>query len=376
MPVIITTTIIVTITIDIIIMSITIISIIISIIIMPSCEVLRVFWSGHMTEGHTARRQQWLRAPEEEADVRASMPPFNNKTQMSIPDAVKKINVPSFGPCIARAVGRVFSSKQLQRIALRHHVPLPRYRLSSVVQQKMSKVHDLIQHCRRTKEIVERNKNAIDYLEAFVNDFKVLEQTSINNLEEWEAFIGSHVPCGWEANLHFDNILGNFGFDKTSSDTLQKTIFKKPDGEETTFEQHSFRWLSKAFSGYGLAGALSDVVNLVFAMTGDPYVGLSDIDIACKIDAFNEKIMANDYGHFWIPTHFFMDAEVDDCLVWVLLERVREATNSEFNVLVQLPAEREFDKVADIWKSVPNCEVWRDLNSRNSDALKDTYELR
>ena len=33
-----------------------------------------------------------------------------------------------------------------------------------------------------------------------------------------------------------------------------------------------------------------------------------------------------------------MDAEVDDCLAWVLLEHLRKATNSEFNVLVQLPA--------------------------------------
>ena len=108
-------------------------------------------------------------------------------------------------------------------------------------------------------------------------------------------------------------------------------------------------------------------------MTGDPYENLSDIDIARKIDAFNEKIMANDYDFFWIPTHFFMDAEFDDCLVWVLLEHMREATNSEFNVLVQLPAEAEFDEVADLWNSVPNCEVWRDPNSRNSEALRDTY---
>ena len=90
-----------------------------------------------------------------------------------------------------------------------------------------------------------------------MKEFEALRQTSIKSLEEWQAFVGRHVPEGREAKLHFNNLLGIFGFDKTSSDTLQKTIFKKPDGEEITFEQHPFRWLSKAFSGYGPAGALS-----------------------------------------------------------------------------------------------------------------------
>merc|ERR1711920_19099 len=91
--------------------------------------------------------------------------------------------------------------------------------------------------------------------------------TSIESVSDWETFVNKHAKPGWQAKLHFDHLLDNFGFEKEASDLLRKTEFTKENGEKVSFEQHSFRWLSKAFGAYGPEGSLTDVVNLTFAMT-------------------------------------------------------------------------------------------------------------
>jgi len=171
--------------------------------------------------------------------------------------------------------------------------------------------------------------------------------------------------------MHFDHVLDNFGFEKEASDLIRKTQFEKEDGEKVTFEQHALRWLSKALGAYGPEGALTDVVNLAFAMTEQEFDGLSDIEIADRIRALREKIESKNLSGLWIPSHLFMDAETDDCLVWILLHYVSQlnGTLSQFKVLIQLPATPEFDPMAQKWSSMCNCEIWRDPDSRNEKAL-------
>lgn len=65
----------------------------------------RVFWSGHLTKGHETRRKQWLSPlKEEEAEIRASMPPFNKDADIKLPDYVNQVNAAVFGPNISNAV--------------------------------------------------------------------------------------------------------------------------------------------------------------------------------------------------------------------------------------------------------------------------------
>merc|ERR1740121_1721760 len=231
----------------------------------------------------------------------------------------------------------------------------------------------MIKYCRETPEIAENNADAILRLSNFVIEFESLQGSSINDVHEWEAIVNKHASPGWEAKVHFDHLLENFGFEKEASDIIRKKMFTKPDGDEVSFEQHALRWLGKALGAYGPEGALTDVVNVVFAMTGEDPTDLSDIEIAAKIDAFNEKIVTKDTADLWVPTHFFMDAEVDDCLVWVLLLHVLETSGQPLNVLVQLPADDEFDEVADRWRDIPDCQVWRDPGSRNAKAVRTLH---
>lgn len=334
-------------------------------------EKTRVFWSGHLTAGHQKKRQEWM-APlaEEDADVRASMPPFNNANKLAIPERVKRYNVPAFGPNISNAVMDIFTVAEIRSTADSLNVQIPPYVLSKFVQDKMVKVLDMVAYCEKIPMISAKNADATQKLKGFVEEFQKLGP-SIKQVSDWEAFVNKHAKPGWQGKMHFDHLLSNFGFENEASDLLRQTEFEKEDGEKVTFEQHSFRWLSKALGAYGPEGALTDVVNLTFAMTEQEFDGLTDSQIADKIREFKRKVEARDLSGLWIPNHFFMDAESDDCLAWALLQHVSQlqGTASEFKVLIQLPPNPELDPLAQKWSSKRNCEVWRDPHSRNANAV-------
>lgn len=334
----------------------------------------RVFWSGHLTPGHEKRRRQWLSPVQEaDADVKFSFPPFNNKCGLSFPAQVKRITAPAYGPSIANAVMSMFESEGMRSIAKRLSFTIPRHELSKLVQEKMFKVHDLIRHCDDTPDIAASSAAAVEKLRAFVEEFETLTESDIKDVYDWEGFVGRHVVApGWQSKLHFDHLLGNFGFEKQVAETLRNTNFTNAKGEVDTFEQHALRWLGKAMAAYGPRGCLVDVVNLVFAMTGDTWEGLSDTEIAQKIEAFGARVVAaRDTSGMWVPTHLFHDGETDDCLTWAVLEHVWNG--QEHSVLIQLPEDADFDPLAETWASLPGCQVWRDPDSANMQALRDTH---
>ncbi|CAK0814468.1 unnamed protein product [Prorocentrum cordatum] len=337
---------------------------------------VKVFWSGHLTKGHADRRHAWLHEySEAQLEIKASMPPFNNANKMDVPAFVEQFNVPTFGPNIANSVMRIFSNEAILRVAKQLGVVIPAYVLSTFVQDKMVKVHDMIRYARQTAAIADKNAGAIDKLERFVQAFKALDSKSVPDVASWQAFILEHVPAGWESRLHFDHLLENFGFAKEASDELRAAQFVKEDGETVTFEQHAYRWLSKAFSAYGPNGALTDVVNLVFAMSGASAKGLSDLDVARQIDQFTSKVMAGDLKGLWVPNKFFMDCEVDDCMCWALLQYIHETRGTTLHVLAQMPPDKELDVLEKRWAQLPGCEVWRDPDCRNAKAIRTGHGI-
>jgi len=338
-------------------------------------QTTRVFWSNHLTNGHEEQRRKWL-SPLREADaeIKFSYPPFNNKLGLDFPASVVTIDAPAFGPNIGNAVMAVFQSDEMRSIASSLGITIPSYSLDKMVQGKMSKVRDMIKYCDETWEIGMTSNAATRKLQKFVEEFEALSEADIKSVSDWEAFVGKHAKPGWQAKLHFDHLLSNFGFEETASNTIRRAHFTTADGEVIDFEQYALRWLCKAFSGYGPSGALVDVVNLVFALTQDSYHGLDDIQIAEKIGAV-ARLCAGEgcTASLWIPTHIFIDAELDDTLVWVLAECLCKRENKKLRVLIQLPPDTDFDELAAKWMKIPGCDVWRDPDACNAPALRKTY---
>ena len=74
-------------------------------------------------------------------------------------------------------------------------------------------------------------------------------------------------------------------------------------------------------------------------------------------------------GSLWFPTHFQHDAETDDTLCWLLLERLSRMLHQPSpKILVQLPAGKEFHSIAQHMRS-KGVTVFLDADSHNAKAV-------
>lgn len=151
---------------------------------------------------------------------------------------------------------------------------LPEYCLAKFVQGKSHKMRLLIEGAKTLEECSSGpNKEAVDNMAAFIDAFEKLKEGDISNLEKWREFVGQYAKDGWEERLHFDYALSNFGFDEEVSKKLRKLKRQVEEDKgiktEKTLEEYSLRWLVKALAGYNVSGCLTDVVNLLFAISGE-----------------------------------------------------------------------------------------------------------
>merc|ERR1719291_311989 len=210
----------------------------------PGAEkVVRVFWSSHLTRGHEAARQKWL-SPALESDatteIKFSLPAFNNANNLEYPASVQTINAPAFGPIIKDAVLNMFTSPEMMRLAESLNVHIPPCTLSKFIQGKMPVVHEMIRHCRTTPEIAESSAAAIQKLSQFVEEFEALDGSLIKSVSDWDAFVDRHAAPGWKAKIHFDHLLGNFGFEKEVAYAIRRATLLNWAGSTVTFEAHSY----------------------------------------------------------------------------------------------------------------------------------------
>ena len=187
---------------------------------------------------------------------------------------------------------------------------------------------------KRSRKWSDQGRGAVHILQ--FTCFGYVQQ--INSPADWQSFVDRFVVCPgqWMSKLHFDHLLtGCFGFDPALAARLQtQTITVTWDGkdESVTLQHWSLRWLSKALCAYGPKGCLGDVVNLALAMLFPVAPsGISETEICVVLSKVKDLLhtptallKAIDAGAVWIPTHLQHDAERDDTLCWLLLERMSQ----------------------------------------------------
>ena len=65
------------------------------------------------------------------------------------------------------------------------------------------------------------NAEAVAKLEGFLDAFEVVAAADIQGIDEWMDFVGKYAAPGWQDRLHFDHLLGNFGFTAQTARELQ-----------------------------------------------------------------------------------------------------------------------------------------------------------
>jgi len=286
---------------------------------------------------------------------------------------------------------QLFESEAIRSQARELEIEIPNPMLDAFVQKKMSKVRVLLDMAQERPDAgTGGNPDAIKKLKDFVDAFQNLKKDEIKTSQQWETFVGQYIvqkhQADWQARLHFDHVLLNFGFEQDTATALQKAETK--DGDETVkLEQHSLRWLSKALSAFGVPATMCDIVNLVFAMqkkTNQDIEELkkadgSDSKIAAVIEEFGEKMKRKTpLKDMWVPDGMVLDGETDDTLAWLLLECVRKCIKKKPpRILAQIPAkdidEGHRDKVEAVLKR-HNVEVFRDEDSTNAKPLLTNFQ--
>lgn len=303
------------------------------------------------------------------------MPPFNNKSRLDVDPMVDQINIPVFG-LISHEAMSIFESEDVARSAAKIGWEIPAWGIPPIMVTKMPKIMDLIKEAKRLPDLSENDKAATVKLENFVKAFKALDQSTLKNFQDWENFVTQHVNPGWEGRLHFDHLLGNFGFDRQTADKLRKMELEDKDGKMVSYEQHAFRWLGKSLSAFGPTGCMTDVVNMIYAMMqATPTASREEGDIKKQISDFKEKLRNCDFSGLWLPSHYVMDAETDDIFCWVLLDYIHSCRGSRFKMLVQLPTDKLFDGVAEKFGALELCTVFRDPEAKNSEAIKHAFGI-
>jgi len=121
---------------------------------------------------------------------------------------------------------------------------------------------------------------------------------------------------------------------------------------------------------------MTDVVNLIFAMTSLIPTKMQEGQVAEHVDDFREQLIEKkDLSDLWIPAYFVMDAESDDTMSWVLLKYIHNLRGTKLQTFIQLPADSSLDEIAAKLEGIPDAFVFRDPNARNLKPVQKNFGI-
>jgi hypothetical protein len=313
--------------------------------------------------------------------LKASTPPFNVREALNAPQFASdqiNYNVAVFGVKMPLLVQSLFEHPEVARVGVDKSIPVADYAMDTFIQNKMPKALDLVAAAAELS-LDSKDTAALAKYKEFCEEFQNLDGGSMNP-DAWQNFISKHNPIGWEDNLRFDEVLvKNFGFSVEVSDQLRcmtKQVEDQGVITHVTYEQHSLRWLTKAYKAYGPVGCQTDVINLSFAMMCvEPPKEADEAQALEVFQKFKDKLCAKDLSGLWIPTHLIHDGEIDDALTWLILEYVHGLQGTKLEVVIQMPDDPSSDTVCAFLESHPTKpHTFRDKDSGNAKNFVKPWE--
>jgi hypothetical protein len=275
-------------------------------------------------------------------------------------------------------VHSTFEHPAISKMRVEKGIPISEYAMDTFVQKKMPKALDLVTAAQEMN-LDPGDQTALTKYKHFCEEFQSLDGSKMN-VEVWQKFISKHNPKGWEENLRFDEVLvKNFCFSKDTSDklrTMTKQVEEKGEMTEVNYEQHSLRWLTKAYKAYGPVGCQTDLINLAFAMMKVEPPKEADESQALEVfQKFKDKLVNKDVKDMWIPTHLIHDGEIDDALTWLVLEYVHSLQGTNLKVIIQMPQDDSCEQVCKFMESHPmKPRTFRDSDSGNAKNFVKPWE--
>jgi len=244
----------------------------------------------------------------------------------------------------------------------------------------------------------QKNTEYIERLKTFATNLseQKLNIYNINSNIQWDGIL---TKCGiatsdtnWKKHLHKNQVLGIFGYPQE----VVKGLLLDDEKNKNNDNERAIEWISKLLTTYNILGAISDVVNLAYAVTNR--IPLDTMDINAEdhavetMDIFIDKLRNNCAG-CWIPDALFHDAEKDDMLSWYICSYISKNNSSSGSnstplyTYIQLTnntqqlsdttIQQKFDNLAVQLSNKKNTVVFRDADSKNGKAINlniDSYD--
>jgi hypothetical protein len=318
----------------------------------------------------------------------ASCPPYNGRVFIS--QAIKKIDVPCYGPRTSKGVFDIISQPRIKVFATKKlRVKLPKYTINTTIQNKIPhKVKGFLEESEKHPKCQAGSQNfeAIQRVKAFVRMVHELTMEQVPDLATWRAKILEHIVVPeWDTRLHVKHILELFGFDLAAAAELG--AMPDPGSPGKTMYENALRWLSKGFECYGLPGTVADVVNLIMAimrLSPDKECVTQDW-VEARLEEFAvwleqgapqgdmrvEDRVVNT-SSWKIPDALIHDGEMDDKLSWTVLEYIHSIRGSKLTTYVQLATNSSLDELEQLFKE-KEMIVLRDPDSRNAGVVLQAW---
>jgi hypothetical protein len=220
--------------------------------------------------------------------------------------------------------------------------------------------------------------DAANRLQNFMIWFGSLNRKSVTTFDKWVEQVSQFLLPGWELpeGLEINRLIPLLGVEEGKAKRIMENILKEEqvkDPKKKVGDTY-VRWLSKFASGFRIAGCVTDLVNLLFAMyhgyTEVHVTEATEISLVIMLQDILDHLEKNDWSVFKIFMKFiFMDAEDDD--VWAYMFSLAAAcqTNlSEPVCLMQLPSV-DFSFVASRFSIDSNNILYDDM-SKNQKKLE------
>jgi len=317
--------------------------------------------------------------------IKASSPPFNRKGGGNLPAGSEEVDAPAFGVRVSDAIMEIMSIDGMCRLSAALQIRIPVPQLNQVVQSKIRGATGFFKRDMQdlfTESWLSANANAFARLEAFASEVEKLKPDSpcAVSMQAWNDFVGKFVIEGWQSRLHVDEVLLNFGFREEALIELRTKLATMSSEDDCKLKNRIHRnlaWFSKALGCYGLAGSLSDVVNLAFAMTGAPTHRrhISEDEVISVLTQFKKELtkLTSEPSGLWLPSIYVHDCEMDDMLAWLILAYAHHQRGSKLEVYAQLPSGNPDQKqFLDQFERrlLDHCtHVYRDPDAMNYDAI-------
>jgi len=298
------------------------------------------------------------------AIIKSSCTPFNIRRNVWDNVHMTRYNCTIFGVELPKIIARIFDVPIVKQQVASLGRSNIKYEVSEYVQKQSACIADTVNYLAVT------NTDAAIKLNAFITAYGNLDRTTINSWTDWENFVQQFVSVSWAENLHFKKVLQLFG----ATDKEVEMYLDTQNG------YNCLSWLSKSLASYNIPGSISDIVNLIIAMTNTDDDKTEVMSDSVLVSLFYEKLSNGEVMSLWVPDVHVHDAENDDMLAVALTMAIRTLQKKQESLVVkvQFPSilptndEGKIIQVKEILESL-GWDIFIDYDSINTDAIVDSF---